>query len=116
VDAQYLALSTQIKPWDKWTIKPAFAYAVAPRTAATGQYFYNYWTRTVELNNSGKDQGSSLGWEFDLGLTFQWDEYFTFSLDNGVFFPGNFYAFSNTPTDNATNPVFATSVRVGISF
>jgi hypothetical protein len=116
VDAQYLSLASHFKPWDKWTIRPNLAYAVAPKTAANGQSFYNYWTRTMQVNQSGKSQGSSLGWEFDLGLTFQWDEYFQFSWDNGVFFPGSFYAFSNTPTDNATSAVFATSVRVGVNF
>jgi hypothetical protein len=116
VDAQYVSLATQIKPWEKWTFRPTFAYAVAPKTAANGQNFFNYWTRTVETNNSGKNQGSNLGWELDLGITFQWDEYFTFSFDNGVFFPGSFYAFSNTPQDNATSPVFASSVRIGVNF
>jgi hypothetical protein len=116
VDAQYISVSSQIKPWEKWTIRPLLAYAVAPKTAANGEKFFNYWTRSIETNNTGKSQGSSLGWEFDLGLTFQWDEYFQFSLDNGLFFPGSFYAFSNTPTENATNVVFATSVRIGVNF
>lgn len=116
VNAAYASLSTQIKPWDKWTFRPAFAYAFAPQTAAAGQYFYNYWTRTVQMNNSGMNQDKTLGYEFDLGITFQWDEYFTFSLDNGIFFPGGFYAFSNTSTPNATNPVIATSARIGVSF
>jgi hypothetical protein len=116
VDAQYISLATHIKPWEKWTIRPTFAYAVAPKTASMGQSFYNYWTKTYQTNNSGKSQGSSLGFEFDLGLTFQWDEYFQFSWDNGFFFPGNYYAFSNTATDNATSTVFATSIRVGVNF
>lgn len=116
VNATYLALSSNIKPWDKWTFRPNFAYAIAPQTAANGQYFYNYWTKTVQQNNTGKDQGSNLGWEFDFGVTFQWDEYFQFALDNGIYVPGNFYAFSNTGTENATSPVFATSFRIGVNF
>ena len=116
VNAGYLALATTIKPSSKWTFKPALIYAHAPRSAKDGDFFLNYWTRSVQQNNSGKDQGQSLGWELDLGVTFQWDEYFQFSFDNGIFFPGSFYAFSNTSTDNQTSPVFASSVRVGINF
>jgi hypothetical protein len=116
VDAEYIALSANWKPWDKWSFKPAMVYAVAPQTAANGQFFYNNWTRTMVQNNSGKDQSSSLGFEVDLGVTFQWDEAFQFSWDNGVYLPGSFYAFSNTATDNKTSAVFATSVKVGLSF
>ncbi len=116
VNAAYLALSSNLKPGEKWTIRPAFIYAVAPQAATQGQYFYNYRTKTVQFNNTGKDQGTNLGWEFDLGLTFQWDEYFQLSLDNGIYVPGDFYAFSNTSQENRTSPVFATSVRVGVSF
>ncbi len=116
VDAEYIALSSNLKPWDKWTIRPSLVYAIAPQTAGNGQYFYNYWTQSVQQNNAGKDQSASLGFEADLGITFQWDEYFQFNWDNGMYFPGGFYAFSNTSQDNATSPVFATSVRIGVSF
>lgn len=115
VNAQYLSLGAQIKPWDKWTIRPGFVYAVAPQSAASGQTFFNYWTKTIQT--AVKDQAKDLGWEVDLGVTFQWDEYFTFSWDNGLYMPGGFYAFSNyLPQDNRTDPVFATSFRVGVNF
>lgn len=116
VDAEYLALSSNIKPGDKWTLRPAFICAIAPQAAANGKYYYNYWTKSVYQNNTGSDQSSLLGWEVDLGLTFQWDEYFQFNLDNGMFVPGGFYAFSNTGVNNSGAPVFATSVRVGVNF
>jgi hypothetical protein len=116
VDAAYVALSANIKPWDKWTFRPGFVYAVAPQVAKNGQYFFNNWTKTVQQNNTGYDQSMSYGAEIDLGISFQWDEYFTFSLDNGVFIPGGFYAFSNTSSGNSTVPVFASSVRVGVNF
>ena len=67
-------------------------------------------------NTTGSDQGNSLGWEVDFGITFQWDESFQFNLDTGLFMPGSFYAFSNTGTSNAQSAVFATSARVGINF
>jgi hypothetical protein len=36
--------------------------------------------------------------------------------DVGFFFPGQFYAFSNTATQNATDTVFAASARIGVNF
>ena len=116
VDAQYISIAPQIKPWEKWTFRPGVTYARAPRTAIAGQYFFNNWTHSVSDAPAVKDQGSSLGWEIDLGITFQWDEYFQFTLDEGVFFPGSFYAFSNTAQDNRLSPVFATALRVGVNF
>jgi hypothetical protein len=117
VNAAYASLSTQIKAWDKWTLKPALIYAGALSGASSGSgYFYNYWTRSWRQNNSGKTQGSSLGFEADLGLTFQWDEYFSFALDTGLFVPGSFYAFSNTATDNPLSPIFAAAMRIGVTF
>jgi hypothetical protein len=116
VNATYASLSSNIKPWDKWNIRPALIYAVAPQTAAAGQFFYNYWTRGVSSAPAIKNQGSRIGFEADLGITFQWDEYLLFSWDNGLFLPGDFFAFSNAPTDNRTDTVFATSFRVGVSF
>jgi hypothetical protein len=116
VNATYAALSTNVKPSDKWTIRPGLVYARAPQSAGGTSYFYNYWDKQVHATAAGKSQGNNLGWEFDLGLTFQWDEYFLFSLDNGIFFPGDFFAFSNAATDNLTSAVFATSIRVGVNF
>ncbi|MEO5968315.1 MAG: hypothetical protein ABIQ95_00185 [Bdellovibrionia bacterium] len=118
VNAAYLAVTVPLKPWDKWTLRPGLAYASALQTAsASAPYYFNYWQRSSQLNKAGKDQGSSLGVEADMGVTFQWDDYFQFSWDNGIFFPGSFYAFSNVPgVDNATAPVFATSVRIGVNF
>ena len=97
-------------------MRPALAYAVAPRSAASGSYFYNTWDRALSSAPAVKDQGTSLGWEIDFGVTFQWDEYFQFNFDNGIYFPGQFYAFSNTAQDNTRSAVFATSVRVGVNF
>ena len=117
VNAVYLAMSAPIKPWDKWTLRPGFAYASALQTAsASSAAFFNTWTRSSQFNTSNKSQGSSIGLEFDLGVTFQWDDYFQFAWDNGIFLPGSYYAFSNTAQDNATSAVFATSFRVGVSF
>ncbi|MBI2712487.1 MAG: hypothetical protein HYX41_06495 [Bdellovibrio sp.] len=117
VNAAYFSLGTEIRPWDKWTFRPGVIYAYAPNAAAAGSFFFNYWTQQMVNNASGVDQGNSLGWEVDLGVTFQWDEHFQFNIDTGIFMPGSFYAFSNVPgTPNQQSAVFAASARVGVSF
>ena len=117
VNAQYIALSTQYKANEQWSIRPSLIYAVAPQAAKAGQAFYNYWSRQVTAANTAtRDQSKSLGLELDLGVTFQWDDHFMITWDNGVYLPGKFYAFSGTPTENATSAVFASSVRLGVSF
>ena len=53
----------------------------------------------------------------DYGADFQYDQYFTFGLEAGFWFPGSFYGFSNDLSDdNATNTVFATVARVSVKF
>jgi hypothetical protein len=117
VNAQYIALSTQYKANQQWTIRPSVIYAIAPQVAKAGQPFFNYWQRSVTTNNtSTQDQSKSLGLEFDLGVSFQWDDHFVVSWDNGLYLPGKFYAYSATPTENETSAVFASSLRLGVSF
>jgi hypothetical protein len=116
VNANYLQVGSVIHT-DKWAFNGGVVYAQADKTAASGQRFYNYWTRTVAPTAATADQSSSLGTEFDLGAAFQWDEYLTFRLDTGVWLPGAFYKFSNVAgVENATSPVFNVAARVGVTF
>ncbi|MEK6579408.1 MAG: hypothetical protein AABZ55_09300, partial [Bdellovibrionota bacterium] len=101
---------------DKWTLSGNLIYAQAPEAAVAGQFFYNHWDRKTHL--AATSQEHSLGLETDLGAAFQWDEYFQFRFDTGIFFPGSFYRFSNAlaGTQNANSPVIAAVFRVGVSF
>jgi hypothetical protein len=104
---------------DKWTFNTGILWAKANETAkASNGYYFNTWKREMEQIASPKDQGSSLGVEWDTGAAFQWDEYFLFRWDVGLLFPGDYFKFSNTAAgiDNATSTVFATSFRVGVNF
>ena len=115
-NAQYVSVGAQLKPWEKWTLRPLLAYARAPQVAQPQSYFLNSWNKSTNFNLTDQTQGSSLGFEFDLGVSFQWDDALVVSWDNGIFFPGNYYAFSNSPIQNRTDPVIATSLRVGVNF
>ena len=124
VDANYIGLSG-LAHTDKWTFNLGFVWAHAPETCTggAGNFCYNNWTRQeistasgTDAAGNGKQQGGDLGWELDGGASFQYDEYFVFKLDLGVFMPGSFYAYSNAITDNATNAVFAAVGRIGVNF
>jgi hypothetical protein len=115
-NANYLNL-TATAHVDKWDFRGSFIWASAVNACDRGTYCYNAWTRDdFQRDAAAPLQGSSLGWEMDYGLTFNWDDNFKFMGDVGFFFPGQFYAFSNTATQNATDTVFAASARIGVNF
>ena len=103
---------------DKWTFDTGFVWAKAIESAKAGDFYYNTWDRQFEQNISGKDQGSNLGFEWDLGAGFQWDEYFNTRVDLGMYFPGDFYKFANSSTvdSNSTSTVYAAIFRIGVNF
>jgi hypothetical protein len=115
---------------DKWTFDGSFTFARAvdacSNVAPAGQpsYCWNNWSRSM-VQVYQPDQSQALGWEMDYGAAFQYDEYFTFRLDGGLYFPGAFYSFANTspaavaagsPTSNQTSTVLALVARVAITF
>jgi hypothetical protein len=58
-----------------------------------------------------------MGTELDLGVSFKWDESFSFHADGGVLLPGAYYAFSNVAgITNPTEAAFAASLKVGVNF
>jgi hypothetical protein len=117
VNANYILLNPMFHT-DKWTFESKLIYAQADQAAANGQNFYNTITRSASPQAAIEDQSSVLGGEFDLGATFQWDEYFQFRLEGGIFLPGPFWRFSNSAVggENQTSPVYAVSAGVGVNF
>jgi hypothetical protein len=116
MDANYVAFTPTLHA-DKWQFHATYLFAKAPDTAAPNSFFWNNRLRQNVSNATTETQSTSLGWEMDYGAQFQYDQYFVFKLDAGVWFPGAFYAFSNAPgDDNPTNAVLAAVARVGVSF
>ncbi len=115
-NATYIG-ATALAHVDKWDFRGSFVWAKASIACDSGTVCYNSWSRS-EFTRAGAApaQGTSLGWEMDYGLTFNWDDNFKFMGDFGFFFPGEFYKFSNTATENATDTVFAASAKVGVTF
>jgi hypothetical protein len=117
-NAIYLSFGVPIKTSEKWTLRPSLTYARALQTAKANQaQFYNTVRRLVVPNSAAADQGNSLGIEADFSVQFQWDDNLQLVLDSGIFFPGSYYAFSNQPGVTLSNtPVFASALRLGLSF
>lgn len=114
-NASYLSLGGKLK-LQKWSFHTLWTFAKAEQVARSGDYHFNTWKRKYESQLAPKNQSDSLGWEMDYGLLYQWDEAFRFGIDIGFYFPGDFYKFSNTATDNQTSMIFASVFRMGIVF
>jgi hypothetical protein len=113
-NAQYLSLSGGYK-LDRWRFGAKYTFANAMEACAEGSNCFNTWSRSFV--NSKQSQEKSLGWEMDYGASLQWDENFLFGVDVGWWFPGAFYKYSNVAgVENATDSVFATVFRVGVTF
>lgn len=117
VNANYLALDTAYKT-QKWTFNLGLVYANAIETARPGEFYFNTWQRRMVQAAGTQTQDDALGFELDLGAAFQWDDWMTFRLDTGFFFPGAFYEYTGTAANavNATDTVWATAARIGVNF
>jgi len=103
----------------KWTFHGELTYARANSVAdgVAGNQFYNSWQRRMVTTPAGVSaQGNNLGMEIDAGSILQWDESFQVAADLGVFFPGDFYRYSNVATLNSSPVVWATVFKVGVGF
>jgi hypothetical protein len=114
-NANYLALGTTLTA-DKWRFNFSFITAKANEAASAGENFFNTWDRAYSTAAAVKNQDNSLGTEFDLGIALDWDEFTTFGLDTGMYFPGGFYEFENAATDNDLKTVLGIVGSIGVRF
>jgi hypothetical protein len=117
VNARYLVAGTQVS-LEKWDLRGKMIFAMADQVAKTGKNFYNTWERKMSSVAAVGNQESYLGTELDFGVSFKWDETFSFHADGGWLMPGAYYAFSNNAADttNPTESAFAASFKVGVNF
>lgn len=115
VNANYIALKPDVK-FDKWTFSLGLVAAWADQVAQGGRQFYNYERR--QFFNGVANQARFMGYEIDPGVTFKWDENFVLNWTTGFWFPGEYYAFSNSRAvpKLETDMMFASQVRAGITF
>jgi hypothetical protein len=113
-NAKYLSGGIRIA-LEKWDIRSKVIVALADQVAQNGKKFLNTWDR--KLVDAVGTQESFMGTELDLGVSFKWDESFSFHADGGVLLPGAYYAFSNVAgITNPTEAAFAASLKVGVNF
>lgn len=114
VNANYGALTARHHS-DRWNFYSTLAVATAVSVAGTSGFNFNYWDHRYYAYGGGS-QGNFMGWEMDYGAALKWDDHFEMGLDLGFYFPGNFFAFSNTATDNRQGMVFGSLLRAGMTF
>lgn len=115
-NAKYLSWGLGYKT-GKWKFSGAFTYAMAQEAASKNSgSFFNTWDRRYRTNLATKDQSKSLGWEMDYGVLFHFDDSLVVGFDVGWWFVGDYYKFSNTLAENSTKPIFANTLKLGISF
>lgn len=105
----------------KWEYKTMFTIAQAISTASDegGSLYYNSWTRQMETVAAGaKKQSSSMGFEVDTGVGYQWDEATRLNFMTGLYFPGAFYKFSNNAdgSENSLKTVWGTNFQLSVKF
>ena len=116
VNAKYLTVGSKVS-LEKWDLRGKLIFALADQVAKSGKKFLNTWERRMVDNAAGIDQGGYLGTELDFGVSFKWDDSFSFHADGGWLIPGEFYAFSNDAgVTNPTQSMFAASFKVGVNF
>lgn len=113
-NAVYAAVSGSVRP-GRWGFHGTFIYARALEIADAGSAHFNSWDRAYYL--SVASQGSkTLGFEFDLGISFKWDDNMSLRVDGGLFKPGGFYSFSNSSVVNSLGLVWASALKATIDF
>jgi hypothetical protein len=103
----------------KWTHGFQGLYARAQQSAdgVAGNLYFNTNQRIFRTENAGAvSQSKDMGWEFDYLLGYQWDENLHLGVDLGLYFPGQYYAFSNSATNNTLKTVFGSNVNLSVKF
>ena len=102
----------------KWNHGFQGVYAIADKACdgVAGNRCYNTWDRAYKTENGSAAQEKGLGMELDYLLAYQWDDAFRIGLNTGLYFPGKFYAFSNSATLNNQKTVFGTSLNMSVQF
>ncbi|MBL6989017.1 MAG: hypothetical protein ISR65_04540 [Bacteriovoracaceae bacterium] len=98
-----------------WTWKGAFIYAQALEAAKANSLAYNHSTNV--RFSALEDQEKDLGFEFDLGFDYKWNEQISTGGSFGYHVVGDYFAFNNDPAVNpAAKNTLAIQLRAGIHF
>lgn len=97
-----------------WSWTNAVIWAKADQVAETGSAAINHEKNLSYL--AAADQADDLGFEIDSNFTYKWNTSVTINANLGYFFVGDYYAFSNTATENETNDSYLIYLGADIKF
>ena len=100
--------------FEKWDFDLAFIAATAQDTATAGATAFNHSTG-VAFTAIG-NQADDLGQEIDLGFTYHWNEEITVGGTFGYLLTGDYWAYTNTGSNNTAENSYAAQLRTAISF
>ena len=113
-NATYLKFAGEYKS-DKWSWIVAAIWAKANETAKSGSSAYNHSTNKKFA--AVDTQADDLGVEIDLNFDYHWNNAVTIGGSLGYLFTGEYYAFTNDPTNkNEADNTFAAQLRTSIEF
>ncbi|MCT4642411.1 MAG: hypothetical protein N4A33_08955 [Bacteriovoracaceae bacterium] len=109
----YINLNTHYTTanWN-WTI--GFTMATAEQTANNGEGFYNHETKRYATATA--DQSDDLGYEVDLGFSYEWNPQIMVTGYIGYYAVGDYYSFTNTATEADTANILASGLGLSVSF
>ncbi len=112
-NATYIKLGSTYQS-EKWKWDIAGIWAKADQTAQAGTTSYNHLTnKTFSANYSQKDD---LGLEIDTGFEYKWNSEVTVGANVGYLFTGDYFAYTNTATENAVDNSYVLQLRTSINF
>ncbi len=112
-NVQYLKLSGMYEV-DKWLWEAALIYAKADQTASNGQQAYNHLNNKTFTANA--EQESDYGMELDFNFKYKWNQEIHVDGGVGYLMTGDYYAFNNTSTPNATKDSYLLQIRASLDF
>jgi hypothetical protein len=100
---------------DNWTWKFAYIIATANEVAATGRDFY-YHEGKYKVTSAAADQSDDYGHELDIAFDYQWNPNVVVTGFIGYMLTGDYYKFTNSPTEQETKNSYTSGMKMSVSF
>jgi hypothetical protein len=98
----------------KWNWTNSLIWAKAEETAKAGTQSYNHETNV--LFSATQDQKDDLGIEIDSDFTYQWNTSVTLGGSLGYLMTGDYFAYTNTATENTVKDSYILRAFANIKF
>lgn len=99
---------------NNWSWENAIVWAKAEEVAKNGSRSYNHTNN--KYFTAAADQSTDLGFEIDSNITYKWNTSVTLQGNFGYLFTGDYFAFTNTATENEVKNAYVLNAAVNVSF